>query len=145
MQKGAQGSWIKASRASLLFACFVALTMCFFVYPAVSFGFEITIDVAPSVLNIQNQGEVVTVHTDIGYGEVDVSSVYLNGAPIQFAKIDNRGYFVAKFSMEEVKSLDGLKIDNYNELQLVGATRGGGAFAGSQEILVIDVQPAGKQ
>jgi len=69
--------------------------------------------------------------------------VYLNGVPIQFEKIDNRGYFVAKFSMEDVKSLDGLKIDNYNELQLVGATRGGEAFAGSQEILVIDIQPAG--
>ena len=70
--------------------------------------------------------------------------MYPNDVPIQFAKIDNRGYFVAKFSMDEVKRLDGLRIDNYNELQLVGATRGCEAFAGSQQILVIDVQPAGK-
>ena len=119
--------------------------MCFLVYPAVSFGFEITIDVAPNVLNIGSSGALVTVHTNIAYGDVQVSSVYLNGVPIQFAKIDNRGYFVAKFSMEEVKGFDGLKIDNYNELQLIGASRDGEAFAGSQEILVIDVQPAGKQ
>lgn len=29
-----------------------------------AYGFEISIDVAPNVLNIESQGEAVTVHTD---------------------------------------------------------------------------------
>ena len=42
-------------------------------------GFEISINVSPNVLNIESQGEVVTVHTDIAYGLVDATTVDLNG------------------------------------------------------------------
>jgi len=59
-------------------------------------------------------------------------------------KADARGNFVAKFSSDEIKSLDGLKIDDYNTLVLTGYTSEGEAFMGTQEILVINVIPQGK-
>ena len=79
--------------------CIFVLALFFSLTPRHCYGseyIEITIDVAPNVLNLQNQGEVVTVHTDIGYGEVSASVVYLNGVLINSWKADNRGYFVAK-------------------------------------------------
>ena len=103
-------------------------------------GFQITIDVAPNILNLSNQGTVVTVHTDIGYSAVAGSTVYLNGVPIYFWKSDSRGYFVAKFVMNEVKDLP-LVIDGYNTLTMVGTTKAGEAFWGTQDILVIDRGP----
>jgi hypothetical protein len=84
---------------------------------------------------------VVTVRTDIAYWAVEVSSVYLNGVAIASWKADNRGNFVAKFSMDEVKSLDGLVIDGYNTLTLVGLTFDDVAFSGEQDVMVIDVTP----
>jgi hypothetical protein len=59
-------------------------------------------------------------------------------------KADNRGNFVAKFSMDDIKILDGLKIDGYNTLILLGRTNGGDAFSGAQDIKVIDVIPQGQ-
>ena len=108
------------------------------------FGFEIVIDVAPATLNLGSQGAVVTVHTDPAYGAVDVTSVYINGIQIHTWKADNRGNFVAKFTMEEVKQLDGLIIGDYNLLKMVGLTKDGDAFWGEQEILVLDNIPKGK-
>jgi hypothetical protein len=111
--------------------------------PATCSAEEITIDVAPNTLNLQSEGKVVTVHTDIAYWAVDVSSVYINGVAIASWKADNRGNFVAKFSMDEVKNLDGLIIDGYNTLQLVGLTTDGEPFWGEQDILVIDEGSSG--
>jgi len=100
-------------------------------------GFQITIDVAPNILNLSSQGTVVTVHTDIGYSAVAGTTVYLNGVPIYFWKSDARGYFVAKFVMADIKDLP-LEIDGYNTLTMVGTTKAGEAFWGSQDILVIN-------
>ena len=122
----------------------MALSLIFLQVPAECLGVEITIDVAPNVLNIQSEGEVVTVHTDIDYGDVDVSTVYLNGEYINSWKADNRGNFVAKFLMENIKTLDGLQIDAYNTLKLVGDTTDGEVFSGAQDIKVIDVKPQGQ-
>ena len=127
----------------LPFICIFALLMIFLNAPTECYGFEIDIDVAPNVLNILSQGEVVTVHTNIGYSLVDVESVYLNDVPIDHSKVDNRGYFVAKFLMDAIKNLDGLIIGDYNTLKLVGATTEGEAFLGQQEIMVIENIPAG--
>jgi len=100
-------------------------------------AFDITIDVAPNVLNLQNNAQVVTVHTDIAYGLVQVSTIYLNDIAISSWKADLRGNFVAKFIMNEVKNLP-LAIGDYNTLILVGATLDGESFVGSQEIMVVD-------
>ena len=125
------------------FALFVASTLvAFSLAPAGSEACDVTIqiDVAPNVLNINNQGEVVTVHTDIAYGAVVGSTVYLNGVSIQSWKSDNRGNFVAKFNIEAIKDLP-LDIGNYNTLELRGETTSGEMFCGAQEILVVDKGP----
>jgi hypothetical protein len=136
---------MKLSKLTLAIGCFVLCSFLFF-SPASSYSDDtIEIDVAPNVLNIQSQGTVVTVHTDISYWLVDVSSVFLNGILISSWKADDRGNFVAKFSMDEVKSLDGLIIGDYNKLQLVGVTNDGEAFVGAQDIKVIDVTAQAQQ
>ena len=116
-------------------------------YPAATFAFDIQIDVAPNVLNIQSESVVVTVHTDIAYSAVAGSSVFLNGVAINHWKSDARGNFVAKFLSDEIKTLDGLIIGDYNTLVLTGYTTDDDvseAFKGEQDIMVIDVVPQGK-
>lgn len=102
----------------------------------------IDIQVAPNVLNLQNNGEVVTVHTDIAYWSVEATSVSLNGIEIDHWKADNQGNFVAKFLIEEIKNLP-LNIGEYNTLTLEGNTKDGELFTGSYEVKVIDVIPNG--
>ena len=104
---------------------------------ALAVDFPITIDIAPKTLNLQNQGEVVTVHTSIAYGLVSSADVWLNGQPIAWSKADARGYFVAKFDIEAIKGLD-LEVDQYNTLRLEGWTVSGDTFWGEDEVKVID-------
>lgn len=132
------------TKAMRSLVCLIALSVMFFQATTPCYGFEISIDVAPAVLNLQNKGQVVTVHTDIAYSKVDASTVYLNGVAINSWKADDRGNFVAKFLIEEIKSLDGLIIGDYNTLELVGATIDGDEFIGVQDIMVINNVPAGK-
>ena len=96
----------------------------------------IEIQVAPNVLNLQNNGVVVTIHTDIPFSNVIASSVSLNGIEIQSWKADAQGFFVAKFNIDEVKALTDLVIGDYNILTLIGESIDGDFF-GSEAILVI--------
>jgi len=126
--------------------CVIGLLLVFLKIPTECYGFEIAIDVAPNMLNIQSEGQVVTVHTSIAYWSVDHDNVFLNGIEISSWKADNRGNFVAKFLMSEVKALadsGDLTVPGENELTLVGYTTEGTEFTGSQVITVIDVEPAG--
>ena len=100
-------------------------------------AFEIFIDVAPGVLNLQNNGQVVTVHTDLPFSQVTGASVTLNGLEISWWKANNRGYFVAKFNIDDVKNLPGLNVGEYNTLTLAGESTQG-QFTGSAQIRVID-------
>jgi len=106
-------------------------------------AYEILIDVSPNVLNLQSSGTVVTVHTNVDYNTVIASSVFLNGVPITFYKSDDRGYFVAKFAMNDVKGLP-LVIGEFNTLLLLGATDDGLSFTGTQDIKVINIMPKGR-
>ncbi|WP_321494921.1 hypothetical protein [uncultured Desulfobacter sp.] len=112
--------------------------------PAPCHAFDIEIDVSPNVLNIQSNSTVVTVHTDIAYDLVVGATVFLNGVAIDWWKSDDRGNFVAKFASNEIKTLDGLVIGDYNTLTLTGYTTGEEAFIGTQEIMVLDNVPAGR-
>lgn len=134
---------MKSLKITPAIGCLVLLAVLLF-SPAASHSLEIEIDVSPNVLNIQSSGTVVTIHTDISYSLVDAYTVYLNGLAISSWKSDNRGNFVAKFSMNEVKMLDGLVIGDYNTLQMVGLTDDGEPFVGEQDIKVIDVLPQGR-
>ena len=94
---------------------------------------------------MQSNGIVVTIHTDIPYSQVSASTVSLEGLEIDSWKADNQGFFVAKFDMDEVKGLDGLEIGGYNTLTLNGSkVSGGGTFTGSEDVLVIDNVPKGR-
>ena len=115
---------------------FIIILMVGMLIPFSGFSQEvIEIQVSPNVLNLQNNGVIVTIHTDIPYSSVIGSSVSLNGLEIESWKSDNQGFFVAKFDMDEVKDLEGLEIGGYNTLTLVGET-GSDTFTGSDEILV---------
>lgn len=104
----------------------------------------IDIQVSPHVLNLQHQGEVVTIHTDISYGLVLGSTVTLNGIEINSWKADDQGNFVAKFLISAIKNLP-LNIGSYNTLTLLGEKVGGGTFTGSEDILVVNNIPAGRK
>lgn len=104
----------------------------------------IDIQVSPNVLNLQNSGEVVTVHTDIAYGLVLGATVTLNDVEISWWKSDNQGNFVAKFNILDIKNLP-LKIGELNTLVLSGTTINGDEFTGSYEVKVINVIPASKK
>jgi len=120
---------------------FSAIICCFFY----AFGeITINIDVTPKVLNIQSKSRVVTVHTNIDYDVVVGSSVKLNGIKINSWKADDRGNFVAKFLSDEVKHLDNLVIDGFNEITLTGITVDEKEFIGRQDIKIISVAPTGK-
>jgi hypothetical protein len=97
---------------------------------------EITIQVSPNVLNLNQNGKVVTVHTDLPFSSVSATSVTLNGVTIDHWKSDDRGNFVAKFLISDIKNLS-LKIGEYNTLTLKGITVNGVMFIGSQEVMVI--------
>jgi len=105
---------------------------------------EITIDVAPNVLNLQSRGQWVTVHTDIAFSVVEGATVLLNGSEIEWWKSDNQGNFTAKFVIEEIKDLEGLIIGDYNTLTLEGYTKGDEWFCGEQDILVVNNLPQGR-
>ena len=134
---------MKSSRMRMVIACCALLSAGLLLHPASAYSFDSEIRIAPNVLNIQSEGTVVTVHTDISYYAVDVYTVYLNGIAISSWKADNRGNFVAKFPMDEVKMLDYLMIGDYNTLILEGSTRDGEEFYGEIDILIINVLPKG--
>jgi hypothetical protein len=102
--------------------------------PAICTAEEITIRIAPATLNIQSNG---TVHTDVPYGSVDVAAVFLEGVLMNSWKADDRGYFVAKFLIDEIKTVDGLVIGDYNTLQFVAVTING-EVSGEADVMVID-------
>ena len=132
---------MKIIRNSVFFPV-IAISMLFFATS--SQAFEIAIDVSPNVLNIQSKSEIVTVHTDIAYSLVVGATVFLNDVAIDWWKADDRGNFVAKFNSDEIKTLDGLVIGEYNMLTLTGFTTDEEAFIGTQDILVVDNTPTGK-
>ena len=135
---------MRSPRTRTAIACYVLLFVGLLLNPASAYSFESTIRIAPNVLNIQSEGTVVTVHTDISYWVVDAYTVSLNDIPISSWKADNRGNFVAKFSMDEVKMLDYLIIGDYNTLTIEGLTRDGEEFVGELDIIIINVLPKGQ-
>ena len=134
---------MRLSRMQYFSTCVLAITLCWFLYPSTTFAFDIEIDVSPNVINIHSESTIVTVHTDISYNIVVGATVFLNGVAIDWWKSDDRGNFVAKFESDEIKTLDGLIIGDYNTLTLNGFTTGNEAFVGTQDIMVRDNVPAG--
>jgi hypothetical protein len=101
-----------------------------------------TIDIAisPQTVNLQFQGEWVTVHADIPYTLVEPDSVALDGIPADIEKDDDRGYLVAKFKMagEMGEYLESFLDAGSATLTLTGGTIYGDLFSGSDTVRVID-------
>lgn len=116
----------------------LGLAVALIAIPAVGSACDNEIRMAPNTLNLKSDGTVVTVHTDILYWEMDAYSVYLGGVVIDSWKADDRGYFVARFLMDDIKAIDGLVLNDYNTFQLVAVTVGGDPVCGEAEIMVID-------
>lgn len=66
-------------------------------------GVDITISPKTFILSV-DEGEWVTVHTDLPFSQVEAASIRLNGIPLVFAKSDNLGFFVAKLYREDVEA-----------------------------------------
>jgi hypothetical protein len=116
----------------------VALAVVALVAPNLASAGEITIQVSPNTLNLASEGKVVTVHTDIAYSAVNVYSVWLSGVPISSWKADDRGNFVAKFVMTEVKGIPDLEPNGMYEFVFDGETTSGEPIWGSTEVKIID-------
>ena len=101
-----------------------------------------TIDVAisPQTVNLQFQGEWVTVHADIPFTLVEPDSVALDGIPADLEKDDDLGYLVAKFKMagEIGEYLESFLDAGAATLTLTGVTIDGDLFSGSDTVRVID-------
>ena len=94
---------------------------------------EIYIKVSPHVIVLESDGTWITVHTNIPYGQVETSSVALNGLPADRTKSDLKGYLVAKFDQAAVKAI---VAPPEAMLELTGLKTDGEAFSGSEVVEV---------
>jgi len=125
-------------KAITTIALTLGLTIMLVALPSDAQACDNEIRIAPETLNLRNSATVVTVHTDVSYFDVDVYSVYLGGVAISTWKADDRGYFVAKFLMDDIKAIDGLILNDYNTFQLVAVTLGGDPICGEADVMIID-------
>jgi hypothetical protein len=97
---------------------------------------EIEIQCSPAVVNLSTapNGTWFTVHADIAYSAVVKATVELNGVPVKWTKVDNKGYLVAKFVLVDVRSI---LVPGDNTLTLMGDTVDGGIFIGSTTVRVV--------
>jgi hypothetical protein len=101
----------------------------------------IEIQVSPATIQIgSEEGEWVTVHTDIAYGLVAAADVELNGVSIAWSKADNQGNFVAKFVTSDIR---GIVSPGEVELTLSGETVYGEIFSGMTVVRVVDFSGGG--
>jgi uncharacterized membrane protein len=129
----------------------LCLALAMLAAPAAVHAQDVTIVVAPSVISFSSAGELLTVHTDIPYGEVVGDTVQLEhivdstsfAIPIDWWKADDRGNFVAKFLMLDVKTGLGLVPGEINALWLTGTRTDGSEFSGADEVLVKDRTASG--
>jgi hypothetical protein len=136
---------MQPSRAGLLFICILSLSLACVLQPVLTFCYDvenIQIQLSPNVLYLGSQGEVVTVHTDLPYASVKGASVFLNGVPISWWKSDDRGYFVAKFNIDQVKQEAGLVV-GLNTVLFTGLTIDNVQFTGTRDLKVVSNDPKG--
>jgi hypothetical protein len=66
---------------------------------------NINIQVSPSTIFKSSKGGRVTVQTDIKYSLVDKNTIQLNGISPKGTKTNARGYMVAYFDLNDIKSI----------------------------------------
>lgn len=123
-----------------------ALTVVILISPysaSVAEARDINIRFSPNVLNIASEGEVVTIHTDEPYSNVVGASVVVvpdSGDPVNISwwKADDRGNFVAKFVMEEIKDIPGLSDNETYHFVVRATTTTDEVLVGIADVRVID-------
>ena len=74
----------------------------------ITFEYEalpVSIKITPRTLNLRSKGRWITVHADIAYSDVDLTSLALNGVPVSRTVEDDNGNLVAKFLRSEIKAI----------------------------------------
>jgi hypothetical protein len=103
----------------------------------------VPIVISPSTINIEHEGVWVTVHAEIPYVDVVGATVTLDGVEVELTFADSRGELVAKFCVDDVKSIlvndEGTVINPTPTLTLHGLTDFGDEFTGTDMIRVIKV------
>ena len=98
----------------------------------------INIKISPNTLAMDAETVWLTVHTDIALSAVDTTSIEIDGLAVSWTKADARGNLVAKFDINEVKSM---VAPGEVVLTLTGVRNDGVAFMGSDAIVVKDIDP----
>jgi len=113
---------------------FVAVLGLFAVH-GLSDGSDLTVNikVSPHVIALRSKSTWVTVHVDIPYSRVAVSTVTLNGVSARLCFADDRGDLVAKFSAAKIKAIVS---PPKATLVLSGATKDEVPFSGSETVAV---------
>jgi hypothetical protein len=113
--------------------------------------FEIAIQISPNIINLESRSRVLTVHTDIAFGDVDPDSVSLILPGDQYVdisswKADDLGYFVAKFLMVDIEDMKlELEIGAFNTFAIMGKTTEKEEFCGEQDIMIDEIVPEGNK
>jgi hypothetical protein len=95
---------------------------------------DVYVLVSPQTLLLSSsQGGWITVHAAIPYGQVDTSSLELNGVSAGATKADARGELVAKFDEDAIKALVS---PPSAVLALTGLTVDGDEIYGEDEVQV---------
>ena len=98
----------------------------------------IEIRVNPGMLNLQNQGQVVTIYTNLAYKDVVRATVTLNGLSLGFWGNNKEGSYTAKFSDSTVKALYLPSGAGGYTLTLSGEKLDGARFSGSSAITIVN-------
>lgn len=97
----------------------------------------VSLKVLPNVINLKNSAQVITIGTDIVYGNVTASSVRVNGLEVKYWTVNDAGFFAVKMRMSEIRKIP-LKINDYNTFSLKGTTASWVMFVGSCDVMVIN-------
>ena len=99
---------------------------------------SIEIRVNPGMLNLQNQGQVVTIYTSLAYKDVVRTTVTLNGLSLGCWGTNKEGSYAAKFSDSTVKALYLPPGAGGYTLTLSGEKKDGTRFTGSSAITIVN-------
>lgn len=94
---------------------------------------EIGIVISPATLVLDSAGTCVTVHAEIGYYAVDLTSLRLEGLSATSTKPDDRGELVVKLRRDDVENI---VTAPEATLTLTGVTKSGVSFFGTDTIAV---------
>jgi hypothetical protein len=111
---------------------------------------EIHIDVAPKTLNLESNGNGVTVHTNIAYSSVDCNTVTMKVEGVEIYECscysDDCGDLVVKVNREDVVYAIGYPdVSPTNATFTLSGSTATGLFTGTDTIDVIDVAQNGSK